>query len=115
MVTMTKNSFDTEREMGERLNKLLEDLPVKESRALFEELIDDYCLGVYGVSIVGELKRVRLAEGGKCISVQPLANGRAILVSAYGFKVKSESECKCGRAFLVLDEMKREDNEKERN
>jgi len=107
-------SQETGEKLGERLTKLFEGLDEKEIRNVFEELIDDYCQSHYNVSIVNELRRLKFASKGQTFCLQPLANGRAILLSSYGFKIKSQSECKCGRAFIVLDEKTREDFDKER-
>jgi len=108
------NRFEIQEVLSERVAKLFEGLDVEECRKALEELIDDYILGTAGFTVMSEVRKVKLASGGKAVSFQPLANGRAMLISAYGFKVKSQSECKCGRAFLVLDELTQDDHEKAR-
>lgn len=106
-------SQETGEELGKRLADLFDGLDQQEMRNAFEELIDDYCQAHYKVSIVNELRKLKFASKGETSCIQPLANGRAILLSSYGFKTKSQSECKCGRAFIVLDEKNREDFDKE--
>lgn len=105
-------SQETGETVGKRLVALFEGLDEKEVQNVFEELIDDYCLSRYRVSVVGHLRKLKFTSKGQTSCVQPLANGRALLVSSYGFNIKSQSECKCGRAFLVLDEKNREDFDK---
>lgn len=106
-------SQETGEELGKRLAYLFKDLDQQEVCNALEELIDDYCESRYNVSIVNELRRLKFASKGQTSYIQPLANGRALLLSSYGFTIKSQSECKCGRAFIVLDEKTREDLDKE--
>lgn len=106
--------YGVEKVLHERLVKLFEGLDPVQARAQFEGMIDDYTASVFGVSLLEHARKVQLASGGRSVTFQPLADGRAILTSAYGFRVKSQSQCKCGRAFLVLDEMNQEDSEKDR-
>lgn len=101
--------MNTMEKLSERLNKLMEGLDVNESKCLLEELIDEYTLGVYGVTIIEELKKVKLESNGKTTSIQTMANGRCVLISAYGFDKKSESKYPNGRYFLVLDEKSEKD------
>lgn len=107
-------SLETAETLSERLKPLFEGLSLKEAQNVFEEIIDDYCAARFGTTVVNELRKLNFASKGQTSCIQPLANGRAILISSYGFKIKSQSECKCGRAFLVLDEKNREDFDKER-
>lgn len=100
--------------LAKRVKALFEGLPHKEVRNALEELIDDYAYAQYGTTVMSELRKVRMAGDGKCVTIQTLAKGRAMLVSAYGFKVVSESQCRCGRGFLVLDELNQKDFERER-
>lgn len=104
----------TAQTLSDRLKTLFEGLPHHEVRNALEELLDDYAYAQYGIPVLEELRKVRLSSKGKAVSIQPLAKGRALLVSSYGFKVVSESQCKCGKAFLVLDELSQEDAQKER-
>jgi len=106
-------NYATAEIVGERLGKIFEGLNKEQAMAAMEELIDDYTHGVFGLSVVDTLRRVKMADGGRCQTIQPLAQGRAVLVSAYGFNVKTDTKCKCGRAFIVLDEKNREDHNKD--
>ena len=107
-------SLETAEALSERLKPLFEGLDIKEAQNVFEEIIDDYCATRFGVTVVNELRKLNFVSKGQTSCIQPLASGRAVLISSYGFKIKSQSECKCGRAFLVLDEKNREDFDKER-
>jgi hypothetical protein len=100
-------------EVAKRLHTLFKGLPEEGVRAALEELIDDYCMATFGIDVLGELRNVKLPGKGNSRTIQTLANGRAILVSSYGFNVKTDTKCRCGRAFIVLDEKKREDMERE--
>ena len=106
-------NYDVAKIVGDAIGKQLEGLDKEHVMAAIEEILDDYTYGVFGVSVIDALRKVKLPDQGRSQSIQTLANGRAVLVSAYGFNVKSTSECKCGRAFIVLDEMTREDRNKE--
>ena len=97
--------------VGTRLDELFKGLDKKETMASVEDFIDEYTNSVFGVSVMGELRKVKLPGGGNPTCIQTLIKGRAVLISAYGFKVKSECECKCGRGFLVLDEENDKDHE----
>lgn len=96
-----------------RINDLLKGLDKDLGLRVLEQLVDDLCITLYGVMVTSELKRVKMADY-DYTCIQPLANGRAILISSYGFKVKTDTKCKCGRAFIVLDENNKEDNKIER-
>ena len=107
-----KFSYANSAIVGTRLESLFKDLDEKETMASIEEFLDEYTNAVFGVNVMGELRKVKLAGNGYATCIQTLLKGRAVLISAYGFKVKSESECKCGRGFLVLDEENEKDHEK---
>jgi hypothetical protein len=113
MTDKPRFNYDAAEIVGERLGKLFEGLNKEHAMAAIEEFIDDYTHGVFGIGVIDALRKVSLPEQGRSQSIQPLAGGRAILVSAYGFNVKTDTNCKCGRAFIVLDEMTREDRNKE--
>lgn len=106
-------SLETAEALSDKLKPIFEGLDLKEAQNAFEEIIDDYCAARFGTTIISELRKLKLHEQGRCTTLQPVANGRALIISAYGFKIKSQSECKCGRAFLVLDEKHKEDHDKE--
>lgn len=96
-----------------RLNKLVEGLPEGAVASLLEELIDDYCMAQFGLSITAELREVQLESKGQSICIQRLANKRAVLISSYGFHVKKEQTCdKCDRVYVCLDEKTKEEFEK---
>ena len=105
-------SKDTAEKLSDRLKDLFEGLPHKEVRNALEELLDDYAYAQYGVAVLGELRSVRRKGKSRRVCIQTLAKGRATVVSEYGFKVVSESQCKCGKAFLVLDELNQKDCER---
>jgi hypothetical protein len=113
MTDKPQYNYDVAKIVGDAIGEKLKDLNKEHVMAAIEEILDDYTYGVFGVSVIDALRRVKLPGQGRSQCIQPLADGRAVLVSAYGFNVKSSSECKCGRAFLVLDEMNREDRDKE--
>lgn len=107
--------YEVEKEMGRRVSALFAGLNPEAVKTSLEELIDEYTCAQYGVSIIHEMSKVKLAAGGRCVTIQPLAKGRAILTSAYGFKVLKQTECsKCKGTYIVLDECSKEDFEKER-
>lgn len=107
--------YEVAKEVGDRLAVFFKDLPKEGVQAAFEDLIDDYTCAVFGTTIMHEMRKLRLSSKGKSITIQTLARGRGVLVSSYGFKVKTDHDCsKCGKAFIVLDENSREDAEKER-
>lgn len=101
-------------EVSKRLEALFGNLPANAVQAAIEEFIDDYTSAVHGVGIMSTIREVRLASKGQCVTTQHFAKGRALLISSYGFKAISESQCKCGKAFLVLDECNKQDMENER-
>lgn len=102
-------------EVGKRLAVFFEGLPEENVRAALEELIDDYCQATFGTSVVQEMRKVKLPANGQCITIQTLAEGRALLVSSYGFKLLRESQCgKCKGYTLTLDERSKQDFNKAR-
>lgn len=100
---------DTITVLCSRIDQLTEGLDVTEACKLLEELFDEYTAAVFGVSIIGELHKVKMAGDGNTSTIQTLANGRLVLSSSYGFTVKSESKYPDGRTFLVLEENSKED------
>jgi hypothetical protein len=106
-------SYENAEIVGERLTKLFEGLDKERTMASIEDFIDDYTHAIFGVSIIDALRRVKFPGKGMSQCIQPLAEGRALLVSSYGFNVKTDTNCKCGRAFIVLDEMTRKDRDEE--
>lgn len=107
--------YDVEKEMGKRISALFAGLNPEAVKTSLEDLIDEYTCAQFGVSIIHEMRKVKLVSGGRCVTIQPLAKGRAILTSAYGFKVLKQSECgKCKGTYIVLDECSKEDFDKER-
>lgn len=106
--------YEVAEEVSKRLDVLFDGLPEEQVKAALEELIDDYSYAMFGVSVMNELRKVKMPSNGRSSSIQTLAKGRAVLISSYGFNVKSESQCKCGRAFLVLDERTEEEFHKDR-
>jgi len=106
-------SYEVAEIVGKRLEKMLEGLNREHAMAAIEEFIDDYTHSFFGISVIDTLRKVKFADQGRSQCIQPLAKGRAVLVSAYGFNVKTDTKCKCGRAFIVLDERTREDRDKE--
>jgi predicted methyltransferase len=107
--------YDVEKEMGRRVSALFAGLNPEAVKTSLEDLIDEYTCAQYGVSIIHEMKKVKLASGNRCVTIQTLAKGRAVLTSAYGFKVLKQDECgKCKGTYLVLDECSKEDFDKER-
>lgn len=114
---MDQPRFDYEvaEEVGRRLGVFFEGLPKENVQAALEELFDDYALANFGTSIMHELRKVKLPGGGQCITTQVLAEGRAVLISAYGFDVVKETKCgKCGQLTITLDETSKQQAEKER-
>lgn len=102
-------------EVAKRLATFFEGLPEEGVRAALEELIDDYTGATFGVTVMNELRKVKLPGNGQCITTQTLAKGRAVLISAYGFKVINQTECgKCKGYFLSLDENSKGDFQRER-
>lgn len=99
--------------VGERLEALINGLDKEHAMAAIEEFIDDYTNCVFGISVIDALRKIKFPDNGGSQCIQTLAKGRAVLVSTYGFNVKTDTNCKCGRAFIVLDEMTREDRNKE--
>jgi hypothetical protein len=102
-------NYDVAKIVGDAIGAQLKDLNKEHVMAAIEEILDDYTYGVFGVSVIDALRRVKLPGKGATQCIQTLAEGRAVLVSSYGFNVKTDTKCKCGRAFLVLDEMNRQD------
>lgn len=110
---MDKLRFDypVAEEVGERLAVFFRELPEEGVRAALEELIDDYTLATFGTSIMHEMREVKLPGGGQRITVQTLAEGRGVLVSAFGFRVAKETKCgKCKQYTITLDERSEEDD-----
>lgn len=99
-------------EVAKRLAVFFDGLPPEQVKAALEELIDDYTSAQFGTTIMQEMRKVKHPAKGQSVCVQTFASGRALVVSSYGFSAKTDSKCKCGRAFLVLDECTREDFEK---
>ena len=56
-----------------------------------------------------QLREVKTASQGKSVSFQPLAKGRAVLISAYGFNLLKETMCSCGLVKVTLEEGTREE------
>lgn len=104
---------ETRELIEQRVNNLLKDVDKDTGLRILKEMVDDLCLVMYGTCVTQELDKVKFADD-KSSVIQTLASGRAILISSHGFKVKTDTNCKCGRAFIVLDEQTREDQNKER-
>lgn len=104
-----KFDYEVAEEVGKRLETMLGGLPEENARAAVEEFLDDYCSATFGVSIIAAMREVKLAGKEPRVTTQTIAKGRGVLISRYGFNVKSDTPCKCGRAFVILDEMTRED------
>lgn len=113
MTDKPRFSYDVAELVGKRLEAMLEGLDTENAMAAIEEFIDDYTHSFFGIGVMDALRKVKMPEQGRSQCIQTLAKGRAVLVSAYGFNVKTDTKCKCGRAFIVLDEMTREDRNKE--
>jgi len=107
--------YEVAEAVARRLHTLFEGLPAEQVQAAFEELIDDYTMAHHGITVMDQVRKVKTANNGRSTCIQPLLKGRAVLISSYGFTVKSESTCKCGRGFLVLDEKNEKDFQKERD
>ena len=103
---------DTERALSERFNKLFEGLDEEKAKALFEEMLDEYCYGVYGTPVVAEMKKVSRKKGVNCVCIQPLAD-KGILISEYGFQVVSQTQHPKGGIQLILKETTRKEHEQE--
>lgn len=104
--------YEVAKEVAERLAVLFDGLPAENVKAALEELIDDYASAQFGTTIIQEMRKVKHPAKGKSVCIQTFASGRALVVSSYGFTAKTDSKCKCGRAFLVLDECTQEDSYK---
>lgn len=113
MTDRPQYNYDVAKIVGDAIGEKLQGLNKEHVMAAIEEILDDYTYGVFGISVIDALRRVKLPDQGNSQCIQTLADGRAILVSAYGFNVKTDTKCKCGRAFLVLDEMNRQDRDDE--
>jgi formate dehydrogenase assembly factor FdhD len=114
---MNEPRFDYEvaEEVGKRLDVFFEGLPKENVQAALEELFDDYALATFGVSVFDNFRKVKLPGKGQCITTQVMAEGRAVLISAYGFKLVKESKCgKCKQHTITLDEQTRRDMERDR-
>lgn len=96
----------------DRINNLLRGVDREKGLRILKEMIDDLCVTMYGTCVTQELDKVKFSDDRSSV-IQTLAGGRAILISSHGFKVKTDTNCKCGRAFIVLDEQTREDHNKE--
>lgn len=96
-----------------RFNKLFEGLDEKEARKLFEELLDEYTYAVFGLPIISEMQKLHKRPNANCVTIQPIASNRAILLSHYGFDVVSETQHPKGGKQLILRERTRRDAEKE--
>jgi len=105
--------YEVAEEVARRLKVLFDGLPAENVQAAFEEFIDDYTMAHHGITVMDQVRKVKTANNGRSTCIQPVLKGRAVIISSYGFKVKSESTCKCGRGFLVLDEKNEEDFRKE--
>lgn len=103
-------NYETARIVGERLSNLFKDLPKEEVMAAIEEFIDDYTDSVFGLQVIDALRSVKFPDRElPRQTIQTLARGRGVLISTYGFNVKTDHDCKCGRAFIVLDERNEKD------
>jgi hypothetical protein len=101
-------------EVRKRFTALFANLPANSVQASLEEFIDYYTEAVHGVSIMSTIRQVKHPAQGASVCIQTFAEGRALVVSSYGFKALSQTQCKCGKARLVLDEMDRTDMENDR-
>lgn len=102
-------------EVAKRLSVYFEGLPKENVQAALEELLDDYAAATFGTTIFHEMRKVKLPSKGQCITTQVLADGHAVLISSYGFKVVKETKCgKCGQLTLTLDETSRQQSDKDR-
>lgn len=99
--------------LSERFNKLFEGVEGDKAKALFEELIDEYCDSVYNTSIIGELRKLKRQNNHHCTTIQEIAK-RGIMVSQYGFDVISETQHPRGGVQLILRSRTREDHKKEK-
>lgn len=108
--------YEVAEEVGRRLEVYFKGLPKENVQAALEELLDDYALATFGTTIFHEMRKVKLPSKGQCITTQVLAEGRAVLVSSYGFNVVKETKCgKCGQLTITLDETSKQQAEKERD
>lgn len=106
--------YDVAELVGKRLEEMLKGLNTEHAMAAIEEFIDDYTHSFFGVGVMDSLRKVKLPDEGRSQCIQTIAEGRAVLVSAYGFRVIKDENCKkCGGALIVLDEMSRKDRDKE--
>lgn len=103
-------------EVAKRLGVYFEGLPKEQVEAALEELLDDYACATFGTSIFHEMRKVKLPSKGQCITTQVLADGHAVLISSYGFKLVKETKCgKCHMHTITLDETSKRQSEEERS
>lgn len=95
-----------------RFNKLFEGLEQAEARKLFEELIDEYTYAVYGLPVIPEMDKLKKQPNATCVTIQPIAGQRAILVSHYGFDLISETQHPKGGKQLILKERTRKESDR---
>ncbi len=86
-----------------RFTKLFEGLDEQKARELFEELVDEYTYSVYHLPLIEEMKKLKKRDTG-CVTIQPIADSRAMLVSHFGFDVISETQHPKGGKQLILRE-----------
>ena len=83
------NRYEVQDVMSERLSAMLKDLPQEEAMKALEELADEIMHIRCGVMMVDEMKKVKTAAFSNSTTYQPLNDGRAILISPFGYKVVS--------------------------
>ena len=106
--------YEAEKEMGKRVAALFSGLPVAAVKTSLEELIDDYTMTQYGVSLIHEISKFKETTGTSRISIQPIANGRGVLISRNGFNVVKTTACtKCKLTKITLEELSDKDFEME--
>lgn len=106
---MTDN---TQEVLGGRFEQLFEGLDADKAKSLFEELMDDYCYQIFGMPVIGEMRKLKKQLNVTSVSIQPLAE-RAILLSRRGFTVVSQVQIPDGRIQITLKETTKKEFEKE--
>jgi hypothetical protein len=98
--------------MSARLHKLFEGLDEVQARKAFEELLDEYTYAVYGLPIIPEMEKLKKQPNATCVTIQPIASSRAILVSHYGFELVSETQHPKGGKQIILRERTRKESDR---
>lgn len=74
-------------------------------RVVFDDIIDELCCDLYGFSFRREILKVRKKSFETSTCYQPLNDGKAMLISPYGYDVIEESVVPGKPTIIVMSEV----------